>query len=53
MFSSAWSIGTVSSRKSGNTAIASTSGTRYFLFVPLEIIDLSVALSCSSTGVLS
>lgn len=53
LIASGWSLGDVSSSKSGNTATASVSGTRYFLFVPLETITLSTTLTCSNTGVLS
>ena len=48
-----WKISNKSARKSGNTAYASATGTRYFMGVEMQKVTRNVSLSCNSSGKLS
>lgn len=51
-YNSAWKVSDRSSSTSGNTAIATATGTRYRNSLPVQSITKSVSLSCSKNGAL-
>lgn len=52
-YNSAWKVSDAAVSKYANTATASATGTKYFLFVPTNSYDLSVTLTCDTYGNLS
>lgn len=52
-YSSVWKVSNATASKSGNTATAKATGTKYFIGIAMHSYELAVTLTCSNSGVLS